>query len=92
MVHKNPIKMSNEREKNGQFAKGHPGFKPVGAVKRKSNHELERLREIFDKLSLNLDRERPNVGFSGTIELMMKITKIVTQDNKKRKKKPKPQS
>lgn len=43
MVHKKPIIMSNERKINGQFAIDHPEFKSVGAVKRKSNHELERL-------------------------------------------------
>jgi len=90
MVHKKPIKMSSEREKNGQFAKGHPGFKPVGAVKRKSNHELERLREIFDALSQNLENHLPGIGYSGSVELMMKITKIIMQDKKKKKKKPQP--
>jgi hypothetical protein len=88
MVHKKPIKMSNEREKNGQFAKGHPGFKPVGAVKRKSNHE--RLKEIFDTLSLNLENYQPNIGYLSIVELMMKITKITMQDKKKKKKKPQP--
>lgn len=91
MVHKKPIKMNNERKKNGQFAKGHRGFKPVGAVKRKSNHELERLREIFDALSLNLENHQPGIGYSGSVELMMKITKIIMQDKKKKKKKPQPQ-
>jgi hypothetical protein len=85
MVHKKPIKMSNEREKNGQFAKGHPGFKPVGAVKRKSNHELERLREIFDALSMNLVNYQPHIGYLSSVELMMKITKIMMQEKKVRK-------
>lgn len=80
--------MNNEREKNGQFAKGHPGFKPLGAHKRKANHELEQLREIFDAILLNLKNQQPNLSYRSSIELMMQIAKITMQDKKKRKKKP----
>jgi hypothetical protein len=77
--------MESEREKNGQFAKGHPGFKPVGAVKRKSNYEFEKLKEIFDKIQPYLLEDLRIIGSTERIRTLITITKML--DAKKNRKK-----
>jgi hypothetical protein len=76
--------MENERERNGQFAKGYPGFKPVGALKRKSNYEMDKLKEIFDKIQPYLLEDLRLIGSTERIRTLITITKML--DAKKNRK------
>ena len=80
--------MDNQRNENGQFAPGHQGFKPIGAVSRKKNYDLECLKEIFDIIIPNVERDLRNAGAAARLKTMLDISKILTA-NRKLKKKPK---
>lgn len=82
--------MNDQRNENGQFAKGHSGFKPVGAVKRKSNHELERLKELFDILDKTAEKDIFRIGENARINTMLNIAKLLNANKKKKKRPSKP--
>jgi len=85
MAQINPNIMKDQRNEKGQFAPGHDGFKPVGATKRKKNHEMDRLKEIFDFIQPYIEKDLIDYGGHTRINTMLEICKILNSSKKAKK-------
>lgn len=78
--------MKDQRNEKGQFAAGHNGFKPVGAKKRKKNHELDCLKEVFDIIQPYVELDMKNIGCDSRVKTLLAISKILFASKKAKKK------
>ena len=68
--------MNNERNINGQFSKGHNGFKPKGAVSRKKQKRDELLEHIFNLLDGTIEEDMNKLTPKQSIRFWLELTKL----------------
>lgn len=69
--------MKEGRNTQGQFTKGHSGFKPKGAVSKKK-HKLEYLINlIFEQLSLTFAEDFQSLKPRQRMKVWMDLTKMI---------------
>jgi hypothetical protein len=72
--------MNTSRNRNGQFTKGHKGFKPKGAISRKTRQGQNRMMELFNLIDQNLEDDIVKLGHNERIQLWLRLAKSLQLD------------
>jgi hypothetical protein len=73
--------MNASRNQKGQFAKGHSGFKPKGAISRKVRREQNRMMELFNLIDQNLEEDILMLAHKERIQLWLRLAKSLKMDS-----------
>lgn len=70
--------MEKGRNTQGKFTKGHPGFKPKGALSKKKQQQLDqRLNLIFAQLDMRMEESIKKLTPHQLVKLRLELTKLV---------------
>lgn len=72
--------MNTSRNRNGQFTKGHKGFKPKGAISRKTRQGQNRMMELFNLIDQNLEDDILKLEHKDRIQLWLRLAKSLQID------------
>jgi hypothetical protein len=84
--------MINEgRNKNGQFTKGHRGFKPKGAVSRQKKQQEHQFDWILDKLEKDIVETLPLLSPAQRVKFYVKLISLFVPKLKRIPYQPEPE-
>jgi len=69
--------MKEGRNTQGQFSKGHPGFKPKGAVSGKKQQLEQRLNLIFAQLDNYMEESIKELSPRQIVKLWLELNKLL---------------
>jgi outer membrane PBP1 activator LpoA protein len=67
--------MITQRNHKGQFTKGHNGFKPKGAINRKTRQQQSRIEELLKLIDQHLEMDVLNLDGKERIKLWLNLEK-----------------
>ena len=82
--------MTSGRNSSGKFTKGHPGFKPKGAVSRKKQKQDQLLNQVFGYFENNLEETLKALKPNQLMKFCINLNQLVTPKLKRIPYVPKP--
>jgi hypothetical protein len=73
--------MITQRNHKGQFTQGHKGFKPKGAINRKTRQQQSRVEELLKLIDQHLEKDVLNLVGKERIKLWLNLSKSMIKDN-----------
>jgi hypothetical protein len=70
--------MTSGRNSGGRFTKGHPGFKPKGAVSRKKQKQDQLLKQVFGYLDTNIEETLRALKPNQLVKFYLDLNKLST--------------
>lgn len=68
---------NNNRNNKGQFAKGHAGAKPKGAISKQHRKYFQRIERIVGMLEINLQQNINNMSEKEQVMLWLELQKFM---------------
>jgi hypothetical protein len=73
--------MNTQRNGNGQFIKGHPGFKPKGAKNWKTRQKLSRMEQLANFIDQHLEEDILCLSHKERIKLWYSLVKTIKMNH-----------